>query len=275
MKALIIRSRWLDLILSGHKTWEMRSRHTTIRGRIGLVRAGSGQVVATAELVDCLPPLDAQQMRQTEAMHGIPDVLIDTVVADGWTMPWVLRDIRVLAIPQPYVHRLGAVVWVEVPEIDESVAMRTASTSLKAEPVGQKVSSRSGEQPPAQPKGLKTASASRAAQSPQSLAVAQSVDIVLTQGNLNRHHIYLRSMQSLLPKDCIGGSNRLQPGRPITVTFEPGQTVETDVAGDKMILRARSPIRDFFERSGCEAGDVLRFTRISERKFEVRRLGRE
>ena len=62
-------------------------------------------------------------------------------------------------------------------------------------------------------------------------------------------------------------------GRAIRVTFEPGPSIECDIAGDKMILRARAQVRDFFERSGSRAGDTLRFMRVGEREFLVRRSG--
>jgi hypothetical protein len=99
------------------------------------------------------------------------------------------------------------------------------------------------------------------------------VDIRLTEGNLRNNHFYMRTAESLLPSDCIGGSNKSDLGKPIRVTFEPGPSIECDVAGDKMILRARAQVRDFFERSGSRAGDTLRFMRVGEREFLVRRAG--
>ena len=41
VKGLIIADPWIGYIISGTKTWEMRSRNTTIRGRIALIRKGS------------------------------------------------------------------------------------------------------------------------------------------------------------------------------------------------------------------------------------------
>ena len=35
-----------------------------------------------------------------------------------------------------------------------------------------------------------------------------------------------------------------------------------------MILRERSPVREFFERSGAEVGDKVRIARVGERAFE-------
>ena len=99
------------------------------------------------------------------------------------------------------------------------------------------------------------------------------MDIRLTEGNLRNNHFYLRTAESLLPSDCIGGPNKSDLGRAIRVTFEPGPSIECDIAGDKMILRARAQVRDFFERSGSRAGDTLRFMRVGEREFLVRRSG--
>jgi ASCH domain len=62
MKALIIRDPWIGLILTGRKTWELRASPTKIRGRIGLIRKGSGWIVGVADLVDSLPRLDADTL---------------------------------------------------------------------------------------------------------------------------------------------------------------------------------------------------------------------
>ena len=61
MKGLVIRSPWIDHILAGKKTWEMRTRATSIRGRIALIKAGSGLIYGTAELVECKTSLDLEQ----------------------------------------------------------------------------------------------------------------------------------------------------------------------------------------------------------------------
>lgn len=52
------------------------------------------------------------------------------------------------------------------------------------------------------------------------------VDIRLTEGNLRNNHFYMRTAESLLPSDCIGGSNKSDLGKPIRVTFEPGPSIE-------------------------------------------------
>jgi hypothetical protein len=263
MKALIIRSPWIDLILEGKKTWEMRTRQTHMRGRIALIRAGSGHIYATAELVDCLQPLNAEQMRLTRSQHGIADGHIASVLANKWSTPWVLRDVRLLKAPVPYSHPSGAVTWVDLPNFDDEASCPSSPVALTAPPA--RVGS-------TKPVAVVPQQVSQQRQPQPKSAPGQWADIPLTQGNLNNHHFYLRAAVSLLPKDSIGGKNKDEPGRPIQVSFQPGQMVETDVDGGKMILRSRSPIRDFFERSGCAAGDAVRITRVAERQFVVTRV---
>jgi hypothetical protein len=55
-----------------------------------------------------------------------------------------------------------------------------------------------------------------------------------------------------LPESVVGGSNKESAvASKLTVRFEPDSVVETDIVGDKMILRARAPIREFIERSNA------------------------
>lgn len=90
----------------------MRSRPTHERGRIGLIRKGTGLVVATAELAGCLPPLDPTGFAANRHRHGIPAAMDQDVLAAGWVHPWVLRDIRPLAQPVVAGQKSGAVTWV-------------------------------------------------------------------------------------------------------------------------------------------------------------------
>jgi hypothetical protein len=94
--------------------------------------------------------------------------------------------------------------------------------------------------------------------------------ITLTGGNIRRYHFYLRHCRSLIPPGAIGGKNKSDLGQPITVRFEPGQTIETDVAGDKMIFRNRGAVRDFLENSAAAEGDVVVVERTGDRVLEVR-----
>jgi hypothetical protein len=269
MKALVIRSPWIDLILAGQKTWEMRTRPTNIRGRIALIKAGSSMVFGTAELVNCLPPLDAEQMHLQQQHHAIPGSEMASALENRWTTPWVLQDIRPLPKPVAYHHPSGAVTWVDLPEfsVDEpGVGVGSyAAGSVKPKAVKAPIAAPSVAPKPAVNEVV------RPIASAQSVS-GQWADIPLTQGNINNNHFSLRAAISLLPKDSIGGKNRAEAGKPIQVHFQGGETIETDVDGDKMILRRRGPIGAFFARAGCAEGDTLRITRVSERVFHISRL---
>lgn len=252
MKGLVISSPWIDLILSGAKTWEMRTKHTANRGRIALIKAKSGLIYGTAELVDCLPALSLEQMRQTKNLHGIPDEQITSAIERRWTTPWVLRDVVRFPSPKPYRHPNGAVTWVTLPdEVQDIGALGRTSTKPP-----EYVESIQLPMPPPAPKAVAP-----------SANAAEWVDIVLTDGNIRNGHFYLRAAARLLPADCIGGSNKSQLGANIRVRFEPGTLAETDIAGDKMILRARAQVRDFLARSGAKAGDSVRFGRTGHHDF--------
>lgn len=114
MTGLIIRSPWIEQILDGSKTWEIRGRATARRGPIALIRSGSGCVVGLVDLKDCLA-LSPDDYRRAERFHRIP-----LSVHDALPYPrcyaWVLAHPRRLLTPQPYVHPRGAVIWVTLPD---------------------------------------------------------------------------------------------------------------------------------------------------------------
>jgi DNA polymerase-3 subunit epsilon len=80
----------------------------------------------------------------------------------------------------------------------------------------------------------------------------------ITQGNIDNNHIYLRSFFEKFPADAIGGSNRASAAqREIAVDWGGGAVVMTDLDGAKRFFRKRGWIREFFERHGLRAGDMV------------------
>ena len=96
--------------------------------------------------------------------------------------------------------------------------------------------------------------------------------IEITGGNLRNNHIYLRSALNLIPKDAVGGTKADDLGVPIKVSFEPGASVKTDLPSDKLFLRCRSEVGDFFARAGVKEGDFVVLTKLADRHFEIRKL---
>lgn len=111
----------------------MRSSSTQNRGRIALIRKGSGQVVGVADLVEVIGPLDAIARRAHRDKHCIPKEQDET--SAQWNVAWVLENAKPLVAPVPYNHKLGAVIWVN---LDDSIAssLRPATGAIRSAPTG-------------------------------------------------------------------------------------------------------------------------------------------
>ena len=116
IRGLLIKSPWIEYILQGRKIWEIRGSNTNIRGKIALIRSGSGLVVGTCELVDVNEPLTLPEMRRNVDMHGIPLKDLGRGLYYEKTYAWVLKNAKTLKSPIPYKHPSGAVIWVKLPD---------------------------------------------------------------------------------------------------------------------------------------------------------------
>jgi len=103
-----------------------------------------------------------------------------------------------------------------------------------------------------------------------STSTASEAIITLTNPKVKSKHIYITNARHLLPNDVYGGSKITDPApRLLTVTFEPGQTVQTDIPTDartgrpRNFLRERGAIRDFLERIGAQVRDEILITRTA------------
>lgn len=132
--ALVIDTPFIDRILRGEKTWEMRSRNCSIRGTIGLIRKGSGCVVGLADIVGVKGPFTPEEMLAHQDKHRISsERLADPNVAK-WNRAWVLENVRVLNEPVPYHHRLGAQTWVVLNEEARTGIAAQIQTAPKGQP---------------------------------------------------------------------------------------------------------------------------------------------
>jgi hypothetical protein len=122
-KGLIIADPWIGYILMGQKTWEMRSTGTSFRGLFGLIKKGSGAIWGVARLLNVGASLSAEEMISTFRQHRIPEEQIRGGAVAKWTVPWKLADVTSLKEPVPYVHKSGAVTWVELdPQVDAAIS---------------------------------------------------------------------------------------------------------------------------------------------------------
>lgn len=120
MKALVIRQPWVDLILSGEKTWELRGSATSFRGRFAVIQSGTGTVVGICQLVAVVGPLAAGDLAESTAKHRVP-------CRPRYRRPhaWVLEGAERLRRPVPYRHPSGAVIWVNLSP-EEAAAVERA-----------------------------------------------------------------------------------------------------------------------------------------------------
>lgn len=115
MKGLVIRSPWVELILDGLKTWELRGRATRVRGRIALIRKGSGTVVGHCNVVGVVGPLSRAELLSSTRRHRVESRELPGVVARyRKAYAWVLANPRRLKRPARYRHPSGAVIWVNL-----------------------------------------------------------------------------------------------------------------------------------------------------------------
>tara|TARA_R110000851_G_scaffold237966_1_gene390793 strand:+ start:16096 stop:16881 length:786 start_codon:yes stop_codon:yes gene_type:complete len=114
-KALIIDEPWISRIINGEKDWEMRSFSSRIRGPVGLIRKGSLQVVGIANLSNVSGPYDNDALIANTYHHTIPSEMFDDP-AYKWRFAWELTEAKPLPEPVRYVHKNGAVIWVDLDE---------------------------------------------------------------------------------------------------------------------------------------------------------------
>ena len=108
---LVVKKKWLDLILAGSKDWEIRRCSAQRRGWFHFAESGSGgKLVGRARLVDCLNSSKASFMKNFHR-HRVPSwaqVKYKSVYA------WVLKEAERFERPFKYDHTQGAVIWVKV-----------------------------------------------------------------------------------------------------------------------------------------------------------------
>ncbi|MFC0407448.1 ASCH domain-containing protein [Roseomonas elaeocarpi] len=108
--ALVVKEPYCNLILRGEKTLELRTSRLKKRGRILLVRKGSGLIVGAVELIGCIGPLQHSELLMLGARHKAdPEVLLSN---PQWNYCWELGNATSLRHPVRYRHPKGAQSWV-------------------------------------------------------------------------------------------------------------------------------------------------------------------
>jgi len=112
MDGLLIKEPWIDYILEGKKSWEIRGCTTSKRGTITLIKSKSGCIFGTVDLVDCVL-LTHEEYRKSVDKHMVPYERT-SIYPYKKTYAWVFKNPKKLDNPVPYHHPNGAVTWVKL-----------------------------------------------------------------------------------------------------------------------------------------------------------------
>ena len=107
MRCLKIDDKWVNLILSGNKTWEIRRRKTRIRERIALGNTKTKHVVGYATIVDSVE-MTVEEMKKHHNKHQANDFLDKYARGRETLFAWVLDDVQFKAKPKPYSYSTGS-----------------------------------------------------------------------------------------------------------------------------------------------------------------------
>ena len=124
---LFIKSPWIDLILDGKKTWELRSKKTGKRERIALVESGSRLIKGTCEIVRVRGALRKATLLEHLDKHQVPRERIEAGLGRNHVYAWVMADPIWLDDPPVVPYLRGPVVWIDLtrwPEIIEAINRR-------------------------------------------------------------------------------------------------------------------------------------------------------
>ena len=110
-RALVVKKRWLDLILARQKKWEIRGSSTAKRGWIHFAESqAGGKLMGRARLVDCFP-VSRESFVRNFHQHRVPSL---SMVPYHTPYAWVLEDCEKFDKAFNYEHKRGAVIWVDV-----------------------------------------------------------------------------------------------------------------------------------------------------------------
>jgi hypothetical protein len=107
MRCLKIDDKWVNLILSGKKTWEIRTRNTNIRERIAIGNTKTKCCVGYATLVDSFE-MTVSEILQHNDKHQANDFIRQNANGSETLFVWVLKDVKAEHEPKPYSYSGGS-----------------------------------------------------------------------------------------------------------------------------------------------------------------------
>jgi len=130
LSAIPIKEPFIDMILDGEKTWEIRTKFTKKIGLVGLIRSKSGTVVGTATLSEVIQ-LTQELAYENTALMGFRPLTWEEAKDLVGQYAWVLKEVVRFKSPVPYKHPSGAVTWVTLDEPTTKKVLAEAKRSNK------------------------------------------------------------------------------------------------------------------------------------------------
>jgi hypothetical protein len=107
MRCLKIDDKWVNLILSRKKTWEIRTQNTKIRERIALGNTKTKCYVGYATLSDSIEMRVIELFKHNEK-HRANDFLKQYAKNRKTLFAWVLKDVETESNPKLYTYSTGS-----------------------------------------------------------------------------------------------------------------------------------------------------------------------
>lgn len=112
-RGLKILTPFIDRILAGAKTMEVRGQNTRIRGRIALIRSRTDLILGTCELVTVRGPYTKEEMAQLANEHRLTSDELDSLRYHKF-YGWILENAEPLSEPIRFDRKSGPVMWVDL-----------------------------------------------------------------------------------------------------------------------------------------------------------------
>ena len=112
MKGLVIKSPYIEDILNGAKKYEIRGSNTKIRGKIVLLKSGTGLALGTVEIVSS-KEWNLEDYNSWDYRKDNNKLPADNLPYKK-TFAWELQNPIWFSSPKKYTHPSGAIVWVKL-----------------------------------------------------------------------------------------------------------------------------------------------------------------
>lgn len=114
MDGLIIKRKWLDKILSGEKTLEIRgSRTKKTGGQIYLLESKTRKVKGKCQISECILIENEEMWEKLKPHHCVGISYRELLEIYKNPYAWVIKDVEVIPDNLYYEHPKGAVIWVK------------------------------------------------------------------------------------------------------------------------------------------------------------------